>query len=61
MVNSPRDRDASLEAFLLKPKLYAPLPRAEHVLRPRLLNLLTAHSEKITLIDAPLVTERQPY
>ena len=53
MVNLPRDKDASPEAFLLKAKLNAPLPRAEHVLRPRLLNLLTAHSEKITLIDAP--------
>ena len=54
MTDSPSANVASPTTVLLKPKLHAPLPRPEYLLRPRLLKLLTSGSErKITLIDAP--------
>jgi LuxR family maltose regulon positive regulatory protein len=53
-MNSSGEPEVDPPRLILKPKLRAPVPRHEQVIRPRLLELLgTASHRKITLVSAP--------
>ena len=55
-MNSSGEPEVDPPRLILKPKLRAPVPRHEQVIRPRLLELLgTASHRKITLVSAPAV------